>query len=80
MIKIDFNWAMASYIFIIIALVIGHWIFYTCRRDKGIFIDSKFFQECPYCTYIFLNYEEGDLKMCPRCRSYITEENRKSGG
>ena len=71
MIKIDFLWAVAVYIFITIALVIGHWIVYTFRKDKGIFSDAKFFQECPYCTYIFFNYEESEVKVCPRCRSYI---------
>ena len=63
-----------------IALVIGHWIFYTFRKEKDIFNDTKFFQECPYCTYIFFNYyEEGDLKMCPKCQSYITTINQKPG-
>lgn len=79
MIKIDFFWAIAVYIFLMISLVIGHWIFYTSRKEKDVFNDTKFFQECPYCTYMFFNEEEGDRKMCPKCHSYMNIKDNQSG-
>ena len=77
MIRIDFFWAISVYIFLMISLVIGHWIFLTFRKEKDIFNDVKFFQECPYCKYMFFSYQEGDLKLCPKCQSYINTINHK---
>ncbi len=77
MIRIDFSWAISIYTFLMISLVIGHWTFYTFFKEKDVFDDTKFFQKCPYCTHIFFNYEEGGLKMCPKCQSYITAVNPK---
>ena len=80
MIRIDFSWAISIYTFLMISLVIGHWVFYTFLKDKDVFDDTKFFQECPYCTHIFFSYEENGLKMCPKCQSYITEIRKNNSG
>src|SRR3989338_5397067 len=80
MIRIDFSWAISIYTFLMISLVIGHWVFYTFFREKDVFDDTKFFQECPYCTHIFFSYEENGLKMCPKCQSYITEIRKNNSG
>lgn len=38
-----------------IFLVFAFWIFYNLRRN-GILNETKYLQQCPYCTYIFFDY------------------------
>ena len=71
MVPIDFFLAIAIYLFLAIGLVIGWWIFYTYREDDSMYIESRYLQECPYCSYLFFDYRESELKICPRCESYI---------
>ncbi len=80
MITLDFFWAIAIYLSFVIALVVGHWIFYNCsRRDpKDIFSAGEYLQQCPYCLYLFFDYAEENLKICPRCRSYAEIQKKGS--
>jgi len=55
MIKIDFSSAISIYLCLSIFLVFILWIFYNYRRD-GILNETKYLQQCPYCTYMFFNY------------------------
>ena len=32
-------------------------------------------EQCPYCTYLFFNITNAPLKVCPRCKSYISGED-----
>jgi len=71
MIAIDFYIAIAIFLSASTALVIGRWIFYNCSGDGSLIIETKNFYECPICVYTFFSYEDTDLKICPRCESYI---------
>ncbi len=75
MIHIDFFLAVCLYLFLTTFLVIGHWIFYTLRGDEDLPIDSQNLHQCPYCAYVFFDYETSQLKICPRCESYIAHED-----
>ncbi len=55
MIKIDFSSAIAIYLSFSIVLVFVLWLFYTMRRGD-ILNETKYLQQCPYCTYMFFNY------------------------
>ncbi len=72
MISVDAAWAVSSYIFFGLALVIGKWIFYNSNGDKEIFERSEFLEQCPYCTHLFFDYQRSHLKVCPRCQSYLS--------
>ena len=77
MIRIDFFWAISIYVSLTILLVIGHWIIYTCGKERNILNNAKFIEQCPYCTSVFFDYaDEGSIKICPRCKSYITAEHQ----
>jgi len=55
MIKIDFSSAISVYLSFSIFLVFILWIFYNYHKS-GIFNETKYLQQCPYCTYMFFNY------------------------
>ena len=77
MIRVDFLWAISVYLSLTIVLVIGHWIIYTYRKEKNILNNTKFVEQCPYCTCVFFDYaDESSIKICPQCKSYITIENK----
>ncbi len=72
------------YLFFSIFLVFAFWIFYNLRRN-GILNETKYLQQCPYCTHIFFDYtsdavasETKETLVCPRCQSYIKLENKPS--
>ena len=77
MIHIDFFVAIATYLTFIILLVIGRWIFYNYSDEASMTIESKHLEQCPYCTYIFFDYTQAPLKVCPRCESYIALDELK---
>lgn len=115
MLKINFSSAISIYLCFSIFLVFTFWIFYNFRRN-GILNETRYLQQCPYCTYIFFNYtaeeatprtketegeEKGDghssktlpqtgagrtpdekkhVLVCPRCQSYINQENTSEEG
>ena len=73
MIKIDFIWAISFFLSLSTLLVFSMWIFYNYSTDSVKLDNVKFLQQCPYCTYVFINYEEvRDLQICPRCKSYLS--------
>ena len=74
MIKIDLCSAMAFYLFSFLFLVLGLWIFYNYPRKVKRAPDSKFAEQCPYCTYLFFDFHTAQVKICPRCKSYITRQ------
>ena len=78
MIKIDFSIAIAIYLTLNLMLVIGFWLFYTCNREKQFGQEFKFLHQCTYCTYVFLDYSDSKIKICPKCRSYIIFEETES--
>jgi len=55
MIKIDFSSAISIYLCFSIFLVFILWVFYTYSKG-GILNETKYLQQCPYCTYMFFNY------------------------
>jgi transposase-like protein len=74
-IPIDAHWAAALYIFFVLVVVIGKWIFYNLNDEATILGRSQFLEECPYCTHVYFDYRRTRLKVCPRCQSYLTIED-----
>ena len=71
MIKINFSSAVSAYLCFSIFLVFVFWIFYNLRRN-GIFNETEYLQQCPYCTYVFFNYTSDTLEP----KTVGMEENR----
>ncbi len=73
MIQVDIVLAIAVLLSFSLAVVFVLWIFYNFRggkeRTTADSVDQV--QQCPYCTYVFVNDEQGEVLMCPRCKSYI---------
>ena len=81
MIQIDLALAIALFLFLVILLVICPIIFYNFNSEKNLFLESKYLSQCPFCTYLFFDYTSENVKICPRCESYIAAEgeNRREG-
>ena len=77
MITVDIISAIAIYIFLIVGLVIGKWIFYNLSEDNGVYERSEFLEQCPYCTHLYFDYQRSGLKVCPRCQSYLSVETQE---
>lgn len=73
MIQVDVVLAIAIILSVCLAVVFVLWIFYNLRRGKETPPAGSVgqAQQCPYCTHVFVSCTQGDLLMCPRCKSYI---------
>ncbi len=73
MIKVDIVLAIAVILSVFLAVVFVLWMFYNFRgnRTKTPTDTVEQVQQCPYCTYVFVSYKQGDVLMCPRCKSYL---------
>ena len=76
MIQVDIVLAIAIFLSILLTIVFVLWIFYNFHggKEKTAADSVDQVQQCPYCAYVFVSYEQGDVVMCPRCKSYIAEQ------
>jgi NADH:ubiquinone oxidoreductase subunit 5 (subunit L)/multisubunit Na+/H+ antiporter MnhA subunit len=72
MIIIDFDIAISLLLSIALLLVIGLWFRYT-KSEKNETRKSNYFAQCPYCSYVFFDFDKKKIKICPQCQSYIEE-------
>ncbi len=77
MIILDLDLAISIFSSILLILVITSWFRYTIR-EGGKVSASKDVVQCPYCTYIFTDLFEKNIKICPRCESYIEKTGEKA--
>ncbi len=75
MITINFSIAIAIFLSILLILVIGRWIMYNKREEEN-FKKSEYVVQCPYCSYIFYDFQKKDIEACPRCKSYIEKDDK----
>ena len=75
MIQVDIVLAIAIFLSILLAVVFALWIFYNFHggEEKTAADSAEQVQQCPYCTCVFVNDKQGDVVMCPKCKSYIAE-------
>ena len=76
MIQVDIVLAIAIFLSILLTVVFVLWMFYNFPggKEKTAADSVEQVQQCPYCTYVFVNDKKGDVVMCPRCKSYIAEQ------
>lgn len=76
---IDLTSAIALYLIIAVVLVMAGWIFYNWgTTEKPLAEQQQFLEQCPYCTFVFFDYNSASIKICPGCKSYITNEDQKT--
>ena len=81
MIKIEISLAVSLYlIFSVIGLLII-WIFLDRKKGlRKINPEEKFVWQCPICTYFYIDSQNDNFSVCPRCGSYNTRKKEKEGG
>jgi len=78
MIKIDLVVAISVFLFFILLLVIGQWLSYNTHQENRSFIsESRYLFQCSFCTFLFFDYTETNIKKCPNCKSYIDGIEKK---
>ena len=76
MIKIDFLLAISIYLSASLLFLLGKWILVN-NKDRAIRYmsqDTKFILQCPICSFIYRDYTNGAVSICPRCESYSKRE------
>ena len=73
MIKINLLWAVSIYLSLSVGLVFALSTLYTYGENKTL-NELDYFEQCPYCMYIFFSYTKNHQQSCPRCKSYILVE------
>lgn len=74
MITIDIFLALAIFLSVALGVVFFAWIFYNYSKERTKTHAREAVHQCPYCTYVFVNDKEEGIFVCPRCRSYITQD------
>jgi len=75
MITFEFNAFLAGCLTVPLVLAIGLWMFYTLKREREMgFSYKQFFMQCPYCTYVYFDYIERSVPVCPRCKSFLERD------
>jgi hypothetical protein len=70
-IKIEFSQSLALFLSFVVILVYCFWLFYTkSNKDKSEPL-AEHVQQCPYCLYIFIQYDPNSIWKCPRCNSLL---------
>ena len=75
MIKIDFITAISILTSCVLLLVFIPWITYNYTRTKNRSNDNQHLIHCPFCSYIFFDYQNREVNSCPRCQSLIEKKD-----
>ncbi|OGX19115.1 MAG: hypothetical protein A2Y04_02655 [Omnitrophica WOR_2 bacterium GWC2_45_7] len=77
MIKLDLVVAISIFLTFLIFLVFAKWIFYTSNSSDSLSDKLMYLQVCPYCIFVFFQYNIENFIICPRCKSYIITEKEE---
>jgi hypothetical protein len=68
----DFSAIIALGLTVLLSLVITSWVIYTLnRKRKAEEKEALYLNQCPYCTYLFMDYLYSNRRKCPGCGSYL---------
>lgn len=71
MIVLDLISTISALLSVFLCLVFSLWIRYNFIEDRKIDYRISSFEQCPYCTHIFFDYQKGSVKVCPKCKSLL---------
>ncbi|MFH1853976.1 MAG: hypothetical protein ABH815_01545 [Candidatus Omnitrophota bacterium] len=75
MIKVEFSFAIAVYMFLTVFLIFIIWLFTEKKKTlKLLSSENRFFWQCNICTYVYIDSRHNTISQCPRCGSYNEKE------
>lgn len=82
-IKIELCWAVSLYlIFSVIGILVIWFLLERKKTLRGIGPEEKFVWQCSICTYFYVDSQNDEFSICPRCGSYntrITADEKERG-
>jgi len=78
MIEINFSFAVALYVIILLVTILSFWLLGKKEKNKELFLNQKFIWFCSVCTHTYINTKEDTISVCPRCGSYNKKVITKS--
>ncbi|MCM8766194.1 MAG: hypothetical protein NC920_05090 [Candidatus Omnitrophica bacterium] len=82
MINLDFSLAIGLYLLLTLLVVALWWIIFENQvKKKGVLrlLPKRNVWHCSICAHIYID-KEGELSVCPRCKSYNIREERRERG
>jgi len=77
MIKIELSWAITLYLVFTVVGIFVLWAFFERKKKfKKINPEEKFVWQCTICTYFYVDSQNDEFSICPRCGSYNTRKEK----
>jgi len=70
MININFSFAVAFYLSIVLVVAFSLWLFSRKQKGRDLALDPAHIWFCSICTYTYINTKQDSISACPRCGSY----------
>lgn len=78
MIKIELSLAVSLYLLVSVIGLLAVWFVLERKKTFGrVRPEEKFVWQCSICTFFYIDSQNDDISICPRCGSY---NSRKKGG
>lgn len=78
MIKLELSLAVSLYLIFSVIGILIIWVFFEKRKGlRRINPEEKFVWQCPICTFFYIDSQNDEISVCPRCGSY---NSREKGG
>ena len=78
MIKIELSLAVCLYLLFSVMGILVLWVFFG---EKNIFRrinpEEKFVWQCKICTFFYVDSQNEEISVCPRCGSYNSRKEKK---
>jgi rRNA maturation endonuclease Nob1 len=81
MIKIEISLAVSLYLALSVVGLLVVWFFLEKRKKvQGVNPEEKFVWQCSICTYFYVDSQNEEFSICPRCGSYNSRKDKKTKG
>jgi len=78
MIKIELSAAISLYLGFSVILILIAWAFSDRKkRARGINPEEKFVWQCHICTFFYIDSQNEEFSVCPRCSSYNSRKQER---
>lgn len=77
MIKIELSLAVSLYLVLSVIGILIVWFFLEKKKKvRGVNPEEKFVWQCSICTYFYVDSQNEEFSVCPRCDSYNTRKEK----
>lgn len=81
MIKLELSLAVSLYIIFSVIGILIMWIFFDRKGTfRRINPEEKFVWQCHICTFFYIDSQNDEVSVCPRCGSYNSRKEKEGGG